>query len=138
MREEARAPRISTHFYIAGWDFDTDNCTAVVGVEPSEVRRQKHSELRARKDIPNVSWNLGRIRTDSYSVSESVDEILDLIWPSRDRVKDFVDGKELVIGIACTVTIRVDRPVYDLSTTTIRRLAELSCEFILDVIDYSQ
>jgi uncharacterized protein DUF4279 len=138
MRDAKNAPRISTHFYISGWDLDPDACTVEVGLEPSDVWRQKHDELRARADIPSVSWNIRRVRTDSYSVGESVDEILDLVWSSRERVKTFVNGKNVLVGVACSVTIQSDRPVYELSANTIRRLAELGCEFTLDIIDYSQ
>ena len=41
------------------------------------------------------------------------------------------------VGICCSVTIWEDRPIYDLSAKVIKRLADIGCEFGLDIYDYS-
>jgi hypothetical protein len=115
MESQCSSPTISTYFYIAGWDLDPAACTSAIGLEPSEIWRQKREELKRRDDLPSVSWNIGHERRESHSVSEAVDTVLDLVWPARDRVKAFVLGKGLEVGVACTGTIQRDRPVYDLS-----------------------
>lgn len=131
------APELKTYFCISGWDFDPAMVTSAIGLEPSEVWKQKHAHLLHRKDIPNTCWSLGRGEQQNYSVSEAVDEVLDLIWPKRAEIKKFVMNDSFDVGIDCSVTIWEDRPVYDLSAKVIKRLADLGCEFGLDIYDYS-
>ncbi|MCP5787110.1 hypothetical protein NL329_29775, partial [Klebsiella pneumoniae] len=73
-----------------------------------------------------------------YSLSEALDEVLELVWPSRDRIKVFTKDKDLRIGVTCTVKILTDRPLYDLRVKSISRLADLQSEFFLDIMDYSE
>ena len=134
---ESSAPKLKTYFYISGWDFDPAMVTLAIGLEPSEVWKQKHKHLLHRKDIPNTCWSLGIGKQRNYSVSEAVDEVLDLIWPKRAEIKKFVMNDSVNVGIDCSVTIWEDRPVYDLSAKVIKRLADLGCEFGLDIYDYS-
>ena len=134
---ESSAPKLKTYFCISGWDFDPAMVTSAIGLEPSEVWKQKHEHLLNRKDIPNICWSLGRGEQRNYSVSEAVDEVLDLIWPKRAEIKKFAINDSFDVGIDCSVTIWEDRPVYDLSAKVIKRLADLGCEFGLDIYDYS-
>ena len=134
---ESSAPKLKTYFCISGRDFDPAMVTSAIGLEPSEVWKQKHEHLLHRKDIPNTCWSLGREKQQNYSVSEAVDEVLDLIWPKRAEIKKFVMHDSFDVGIDCSVTIWDDRPVYDLSAKVIKRLADLGCEFGLDIYDYS-
>lgn len=138
MSSQSKAPRISSYLYISGRDFDPQACSAFIGLQPTEIWRQKREELKQREDLPNVSWNIGHEPIEGYSVSDAVDEVLDLVWPARERLRTFLQGQNIEVGIACTVAIHADRPIYDLSASTIRRLAELSCKFTLDVIDYTE
>ncbi len=134
---ELLAPELTTYFYIAGWDFDPAICTLAIGLDPSEIWKQEHKHLLGQKDIPNISWNLCRKKQRSYSVSEAVDEVLDLIWHKREEVIRFSMNSNFNVGVTCSVTIHEDRPTYDLSLTTIKRMAGLGCEFSLDIFDYS-
>ena len=134
---ESSAPRLKTYFCISGWDFDPAMVTSAIGLEPSKVWKQKHEHLLHRKDIANTCWSLGREKQRNYSVSEAVDEVLDLIWPKRAEIKKFVMNDSFDVGIDCSVTIWEDRPVYELSAKVIKRLADLGCEFGLDIYDYS-
>ncbi len=133
----ADAPKITATFSIIGRDFDADECTSAIGLEPSEIWRQKIPELQHRIDLPNVNWNIIRESKTLYSVSDVVDQVIDAVWSQRDRIEDYVRGKPLEVWIGCTVTIFRDRPVYDLSAATIRRMADMKCGFMLDVFDYS-
>lgn len=134
---ESSAPELKTYLCICGWDFDPAMVTSAIGLEPSKVWKQKHKHLLSRKDIPNTCWTLGRGKQKKYSVSEAVDEVLDLIWPKRAEIKKFVMNDSFNVGIDCSVTIWEDRPVYDLSEKVIKRMADLGCEFGLDIYDYS-
>ena len=135
--DELAAPELTTYFYISGWDFDPGKCTLTIGLEPSEIWKQKHKHLLDRRDVPNTSWNLGKQKQRKYSVSEAVDEVLDLSWPKRKEIIRLSRDKSFNVGVTCSITIYDDRPVYDLSLKTIKRLADLGCEFSLDIFDYS-
>ena len=48
-------------------------------------------------------------------------------------------GRAAASFISCSVHIHEDRPVYELSAGhTIRVLADLGAEFLLDIYDYSE
>jgi len=131
------APKLTTKFYVAGWDFEPDIITSYLGLAPTEVWKQKHAHLLSRKDIPNVSWSLGCRDERIYSISDAVDGVLDLLWPVKEQIKLVSKKPDYYVGITCSVTIYEDSPVYDLSANTISRLSELGCEFSLDIFDYA-
>ena len=136
--DHAGAPRITAIFSIAGRDFDSGECTLAIGLEPSEIWRQKIPELRQRADLPNVNWNIIRESKDLHSINDVVHQVIDAVWSHRDRIEDYVRNKPLEVVIACTVTVFDERPELDLSAATIRRMADMKCGFCLDVIDYSE
>ena len=130
-------PRLTTYLYIAGRDFEPEICTSTLGIDPTQIWRQKLKHLEHRIDLPNISWRLGRSKRPLYSVSEAVEEVLDLVWPAREKLKMFIESHDFEVGIECSVTIFDDRPVYELLPHTIQRLAVIGCRFGLDIIDYS-
>lgn len=132
------APLISTEFFVAGDSFDTEACTRLFGMNPTEVWRQKRQELVDRPDISNVAWLIRKSKRPLYSVDDAVNEVLDVVWPARQAIRDFADQNAVDIGINCNVTIYEDRPVYELSRQSINRLAQIGCSFGLDIFDYSE
>jgi len=60
-----------------------------------------------------------------------------MIYPARDRLRAFLQANGLRCTVVCTVFIRgdptADRPVYELSSQTIERLATLGAGFVLEV-----
>ena len=131
------APLLTTDFCISGWDFDPAICTTALGMEPSQVWRQTNKYILGQTRLPNICWSVGFTKRPLYSVSEAVDEVLDVIWSKRESIKQFSISEEFQVSIVCNVTIEDDRPVYDLSLKTIQCLAELGCDFCLDIFDYS-
>lgn len=136
--QEASAPEISAHFFIAGRDFDPHSVTTILGVEPTEVWRQERQELLSRRDLPTVCWKLGFKKQPFMSIDDAVGRVLGDIWPLRQRVLQWSEANSSQVGIECSVSIFEDRPVYELSAITIARLAELRCEFLLDIFDYTE
>jgi hypothetical protein len=132
------APLLSTYFVISGRDFDTDKCSESLGLEPSVIWRQRLELLKSRDDLANTEWRIGFDKRPLYSLDEAVREVLDVIWPARDRIRAFLSssgGLEAIL--ACSVNIQVDRPEYCVSPITMEKLAELHCELCLDIFDYS-
>lgn len=136
--DQADMPQITAHFFISGRDFDPVDVTRVLGLDPSEVWHQKRRELKDRTDIPNVCWKYGFKKRPFISIDDAIAEVLAAIWPLRDRLQQWLASHGAQVGIECSASIYKDRPVYELSATTISRLSDLSCEFILDIFDYSK
>jgi hypothetical protein len=135
--DQADAPEVTAHFFISGRDFDPLAVTDVLGIDPSEVWRQHRPELKERPDLPTVCWKYGFKKRRFVSIDDAVSEILEVIWPLRDRVQQWLASNAAQVGVECSVSIYNDRPIYELSATTISRLSELRCEFLLDIFDYS-
>jgi len=133
---DAGAPDVTAHFFVAGRDFDSAGVTKSLGLEPTEIWQQPRPELRKRTDLANVCWKYGFKKKPFTSISDAVNEVLEVVWPLRDHVARYVSKNRVQVGIECTVTIHADRPVYELSSTVISRLADLRCEFLLDIFDY--
>ena len=137
MNTKDAAPHLSTHFIISGRDFDPEKCSEALGLRPSNIWRQRLEHLRARDDLADTEWQIGFDKRQLYSLDEAVLEVLELIWPARDRIRAFLSGSDLKATLTCSVTIQVDRPEYCLSPTAMKKLTALHCEFCLDIFDYS-
>ena len=133
----SEAPLISAWYCIGGRDFDPDEVTRASGLEPTEIWRAPEV-TRDTPELDNVNWIVGFRKVPYYSTEEAVAAALDLVWPYRERLTAYVAAHPRSASLECTVTIEVDRPVYELSVETMKRLVELECEFGLDVFDYSE
>jgi hypothetical protein len=133
----SKAPTLTTSFVIARNELDIAACTEACGVEPTKVWRQQRPDLPGRADIPDTNWILELADQRLYSVSEAVDQILDIVWPQRASICRFVRESKAEISLDCVVRIDFDRPLYDLQPATMRRLADLECPFWFDIQDES-
>ena len=132
-----KAPLLSTHFVISGRDFDPEKCSEILGLKPSAIWRQKLEHLKSRNDLANTEWQIGFDKRPRYSLDEVVSDVIELICSMRDRILEFLSGSNLKATLTCSVSIQADRPEYCLSQLTLEKLAELHCEFCLDIFDYS-
>lgn len=133
-----RPPRIRCFFAIAAQDLNVDECTQRIGLAPSDVWRQKHDHLKFHPDIPNTEWVVETSSDSLRSTSEAIGILLERIWPKRDIIKKFLEEKGLNASITCSVTIKEDRPLYDLAPDILAKLASLGVEFGFDIYDYSE
>lgn len=138
MMERSIAPLITVHFVLSGRDFDPGVCTEALGLTATHIWTQRHEHLKSRLDLPNVEWHLGFDKKPSYSVDESAVEVVALIWPARERIRDFLSSSGLSASLSCSVTIYEDRPEYCLSAEVMSKLGSLGCKFHLDIFDYSE
>lgn len=132
---ETSAPRLSTAFVISKHDLEVEACTAAIGIEPTTVWRQRHAHLTDHPDIPNTNWIVEIRHRELDDVNEAVDELLDLIWPRRAEIRAYLHHSGAMASVVCAVHLgnNDERPVYELSAQTIKRLAELECDFSLDI-----
>ena len=136
--ERGRDPDISVTFSIHGGDFDPDDCSAKIGREPTEIWRQKRSDLAVRPDLAGLAWILATPWAPQDSVDEAVRALLDEIWGHRDEVLAYVQRHALSIVVECSVRIWSLDPLYNLTVETIQRLAHLGAEFALGLYDYRE
>ena len=138
MTSDSSAPKITVWFVIAGDDFDAEACTAAIGIQPSSIWRQQRAELRERSDLNKMNWSFGVEKISDYSTDAVVKSVLDDVWPRRDAINKILGDNQLSAVLCCNITIYEDRPVYELSTDTMRRLVDLNAEFLMDIYDHSE
>lgn len=133
-----KAPLIGTYLGIGGSGLDPDMCSAALGLKPSFVwPRDARSKASRRVAGDYVSCKFEQGKKPFYRVDDAVTAFLDIIWPVRNALENFVDDDRYDVAITCSMKIDHDRPVYTLSANTIIRLAVLGCEFNFDIYDYS-
>lgn len=130
------APLISTYFYISGSNYDPDEIEKVTGISATGIIEGRKKLLREPHVDGNFSWRLGLKKRPCYSVDDAVSEVLELVSPIKERFQPFMEDAAFDVGIISIVWIDVSEPVYDLKPGTMTRLAELGCEFDLDIFNY--
>jgi Domain of unknown function (DUF4279) len=135
----SKAPCIRTEFWIEGDELDPDVFTYLVGVKPSKIGRKGEvsaNPMAAKRgvQIPQTFWCI-EVEHTSYSMDEGIQVLLTRIWPSREKVLDYIKTRPSVtVGMNSTIHIGEDRPVYEISLDSIKKLAELECRFMLNDI----
>jgi hypothetical protein len=135
----SKAPIISTKFCIEGEELDPSEFTQIVGVQPN--RTGKKGELSPNPmaakigvRIPQTFWCI-EVERNSYSMDEGIQAVLAQIWPHREKILEYVKGRpSLEMGVNTTIHMDEDRPVYEISLDSIKKLAELGCPFMLNDI----
>jgi len=131
-----QAPVIKSCLAIGADDLDPDAITQQLGLEPTRIWRQKREHLEALP-VAKIQWVLEIETTSKDSVSEALDELIEVLWPVRDRVREVAQSATSRTWFVSTVVIHKDRPSYDLQPATIEKLAYWGCEWSLDIYDYS-
>ncbi len=137
MTSNEKAPDISVSFVIGSNDLDPDQCSHVLGLEPTTVWRQKREHLRGIPQVPNVQWVLSTGKVRGYTIDEPLSLLLETLWPHKAAVLEFVSDARAECFVTCTVTITCDRPLYEISVANLLKLAELRAPFRMDLFDYS-
>ena len=90
----------------------------------------------ARQGVRNRAtfWFI-EVERNSYSMDEGIQAVLAQIWPHREKVLEYVKSRPaLEMGVNTTIHMHEDRPVYEISLDSIKKLAELGCPFMLNDI----
>lgn len=136
--EAASSPLITTTFVITGANLDPADCTRSIGLEPTDVcaepkvtgRLVPSGEPYVRKPY----WSIELKKQQSYSTDEELKRLLDLLWPKRAEIVGYLEATGYEATFTSSVTIHEDRPLYELSAETLKRLAYFDVEWVLDVI----
>lgn len=129
-------PRITVSLCVSG-EFDPDDLSRVLAINPTEVRRAGEDTPRKRAKARKTSWCVTNTRHGDDSIEDGVCAMLELIWMHRDDLAKFADTWPVSLVLAVSVSFRQDRPEYSLSPSTLRRIADLGTTLVLDIYDLS-
>ncbi len=69
---------------IGGHAFNTDELTAVVGIEPTKVWHQKLEWLKsAAPNLSTVGWEYRIDKQSKWSLGEAIEELLNTFWKNK-------------------------------------------------------
>ncbi len=135
----SKPPVIWTEFFLEGDELDPDTFTQLVGVQPHRTGKKgdpSANPMAAKRGvrIPQTFWCI-EVEHTSYSLDEGIQVLLAQIWPSREKVLNYIKARpSITVGMNSTIHIDEDRPVYEISLDSIKKLAELECRFMLNDI----
>jgi len=136
----SEAPLISSAFSIEGKDFDPDECTKAIGIQPNEIGRIGEKLRPDSLGTLKISfWSISFIKEATYDLDEGLVKVLETMWPKREKILEYLRvGSFDNAAFSSTVNIYVDRPLYRIRPEVLRRFAFFGVEYIFDVHDYSE
>lgn len=130
------APKFSVFINVGSTNWNPEECTRAVGLQPSQVWRQPDNMVRGGQR--RSEWSYGFEKRSFYVLDEALGALLDEVWDYREEIRRFGAQDGFDLAITCTVTISKDRPEYTVSARVLGKLAWFECELGLDVFDYSE
>jgi hypothetical protein len=128
-------PLILSRFSICTDNVDPDVCTSEIGIVPTEVLKKGRSRVHPRPPEPENSWSVETERRTMYSVDESIAELLTILWPKKDQIIALCHKCEAECLFVTAVYANDEyRPVYDISRMSLKRMADLSASWIMDLV----
>jgi hypothetical protein len=106
---------------------DFDECSTAVGLIPTRTWRSKVDAL------PIAEWGIGFEKHEYDSVDLALGKLFGMVANHKERIKQFAGLKNYTVAVVCTVTIWKDSPLYEISRSHIKELAELDAEFVLHI-----
>ena len=116
------------HFTLAGYHFDPDNITRLVGIEPTSVDA---SGARSNLDKPVLSsWELSsETVTDDIDVYKLTESLIKKIEPAKEKVLQVIKSHNLSPRIEVVLVLSVDKdessPEVGFGARTIKFLSEI-------------
>lgn len=128
-------PYITASLVIEQNGLDTNLCTISLGLEPTSVWRLRDKSLADHHEIYDTNWILELPERESYNVDDTVKELINLLWPHRNRLLSFLESSGAEASVICNIRLGIhgERPVYELRNDTIRKLGELQCHFMYNI-----
>jgi len=131
-------PSLTTSLILSGEDFDFEDCSSQIGLQSTKVWHPPSKRIADAFDLPKSTWSFAIEKSSHDSVDTALQELLETVWPLRNKIRDFAQKNSLQISFVCTVTILSERPVYELSSETMAKLSWFNADFSMDIFDYSE
>ena len=137
--EDANArPVISTDFGIWGDLLDLSECTRQIGLAPTTEETKGQARPNGRPPARETYWGIATQKRRLLSIDDSLVELIEILWPHRFEIVEFLSSKPHSASFETKVTIYAERPEYCLSAQTLQRLSFFGIEYCLDIFDCSE
>ena len=93
----SKEPLISSYFAISGKDLKPEFCTSFIGLTPSNF-----GYLKA---VDKYFWDILIDKKPCYCIDEAINEIIDILWPKRHKIKKFLNTHNVSAALGSNVTI---------------------------------
>jgi len=123
------------HFSLAGYNFNPDDVTRILGIEPTAVDR---AGAQGELDKPVISsWEIStEIFTDDLDVYELTNELIKKIEPKKDKLMELIKQLNLSPRVGVVLLISPDQegtsPDVGFGARAIRFLAEIGAFIDID------
>jgi hypothetical protein len=95
-------PSLTTVLSIGGQEFNPNELTALVGIEPTKVWTQQREWIRlSAPDMNTIEWRYELEKQRKWSLGEAIDEILDVVWSKKEGICQFLSERRLRMHIHC-------------------------------------
>jgi hypothetical protein len=123
------------HFSLAGYNFNPDDITRVLGIEPTAI--DSSGALRGLDKPAISSWELSTDKVaDGLDIFSLTDELIKLIEPKKDKLMKLIEGYNLAprIGVVLLLSSEkgASKPEVGFGSRTIRFLAEIGAFIDID------
>jgi hypothetical protein len=97
-----KIPAITTTLSIGGHDFNAHDFTSLVGVRPTKIWTQQRDWIKLiDPDINTIEWVYELKMQKHWSIGESIDSILEIIWSKKENVYRFLSDNRLTMHLHC-------------------------------------
>jgi hypothetical protein len=120
-------------FVVTGMNFDPHEITRHFGFDPTEVLIKGQSRLGKRPRVPHSSWSVDTKWARFDSTDAALKPLLEIIWPHRKQVRDFVAKNKLQITFVLNMRDGGNRNfLYEFSPRTLKRISYFEAPLYLD------
>jgi len=127
---------ISVSLTISGADLDFSHCTAAIGIAPTSTFVRKFDYDSSL--VPEKQWTIECAKQRYETVDDATRLLLDKLSGLEENISAFASANSYKVEICCSIAIYEDRPLYELGNLTLKRLAKLNADFLMDIVDYSE
>ena len=128
--------KISVIFRISGTT--TEIASLAASLESLDGDLTYRPESVPRGALPEAWWAIEVSRRDLESTEPVISEVIDKLEPVHSLILSVAGNPKFLIELDCTVEIEENRPVLEVSSTTLERLASLKAALGFEVHDYSE
>jgi len=119
---------------ITGNYMDFDEASAFIGLRSSKTLILENDYNR----FPKYQWSIIADYSESESVDAKLQELFAQISNHEEKIVEYSSRNNLDVFIECNIRIHIDRPLYELSSFTVKKLSELDATFRMDIFDLSK
>ena len=127
-------PSMQVMFVVTEMNFDPHECTRHFGFEPTEVLIKGEVRPGKRPSVPQTSWSVDTKWARFDNTDAALKPLLEIIWPHRKQVRDFVVKHKLKITFVLNMRDGSNRNfLYEFSPRTLERISYFEAPLCLDV-----